>query len=101
MAKSILFSNRGEINHQKVKNAVFNRIDFDLPESIWDEIDNGFRICWNEEIGLRGWIYEGEIEKSIGKYLKNQKILIDYDKIEKIVGIMLDYIEMSGGFLNE
>ena len=101
MEKIIRFSNEGEIDPLKVKIAVYSRIDFALPESFWDEIDNGFRICWNEEIGLRGWIYEGEIEKSIGNYLKNQKILIDDDKIEKIVGIMLDYIEMSGGFLNE
>ncbi len=101
MAKSIRFSNKGEIDPQKVKNAVFNRIDFALPESIWDEIDNGFRICWNDEIGLRGWIYEREIEKSIYNHLKSCKILIEYDKLEKIVGIMLDYIEMSGGFLKE
>jgi len=101
MEKIIRFSNEGEIDPQKVKNAVYSRIDFALPEIFWDEIDNGFRICWNEEIGLRGWIYEGEIEKSIGNYLKNQKILISDDQIEKIVGIMLDNIEISGGFLNE
>lgn len=54
-------------------------------------------------VGMRKldcWIYEGEIEKSISNYLKNQKILVD-DKIDKIVGIMIDYIEKSGGFLEQ
>ena len=101
MTKIIAFSNGGEINPEKVKNAVYNRIDFNLPESVWDEIDNGFRNVWNDEIGLRGWIYEGAIEKSIYYHLKSCKILIDFDKLEKIVGIILDYIKMSGGFLED
>ncbi len=54
MAKSILFSNKWEVDPQKVKNAVYSRIDFVLSECIWDEIDNGFRNVWNNEIGLRG-----------------------------------------------
>lgn len=101
MTKVIAFSNEGEIDPAKVKNAVYSRIDFNLPEYVWDEIDNGFRNVWNDEIGLRGWIYEGEIEKSIYNHLKSCKVLIDFDKIEKIVGIILDYIKMSGGFLKD
>ena len=101
MTKIIAFSNEGEIDPEKVKKAVYSRIDFNLPEGVWDEIDNGFRNVWNDDIGLRGWIYEGEIEKSIYSHLKSCKILIDFDKIENIVGIILDYIKMSGGFLED
>ena len=101
MTKVIAFSNEGEIDPEKVKNAVYNRIDFNLPDNVWDEIDNGFRNVWNEVIGIRGEIYEGEIEKSIYNHLKSRKILIDFDKLEKIVGIILDYIKMSGGFLED
>jgi hypothetical protein len=101
MTKIIEFSNVGKIDPAKVKNAVYNRLDFNLPDNVWDEIDNGFRNVWNDEIGLRGWIYEGEIEKSIYHHLKSCKILIDFDKLERIVGIILDYIKMSGGFLED
>ena len=101
MTKVIAFSNEGEIDPTKVKNAVYSRIDFNLPENVWDEIDSGFRNVWNDEIGLRGWIYEGEIEKSIYNHLKSCKILIDFDIIEKIVGIIFDYIKMLGGFLKD
>lgn len=97
----IAFSNDGEIDPEKVKNAVYSRIDFNLPEDVWDEIDNGFRNVWNNEIGLRGWIYEGVIEKSIHNHLKSCKILIDLEKLEKIVAIILDYIRISGGFLED
>ncbi len=41
------------------------------------------------------------LKSQLAIILKNQKILISDDQIEKLVGIMLDYIEMSGGFLNE
>lgn len=101
MTKVIAFSIEGEIDPVKVKNAVYSRIDFNLPENVWDEIDNGFRNVWNNKIGLRGWIYEGEIEKSIYNHLKSRKILIDFDKLEKIVGILLDYIKISGGLLED
>jgi hypothetical protein len=101
MTKVIAFSNEGVINPENVKNAVYSRIDFNLPEDVWDEIDNGFRNVWNIEIGVRGWIYEGAIEKSVYYHLKSCKILIDYEKLEKIVAIILDYIKMSGGFLED
>ncbi|MEI6822782.1 MAG: hypothetical protein WCL51_12680 [Bacteroidota bacterium] len=101
MGKEIKFSNDGELDPEKVKIAVFNQIDFALSEYVWSEINNAFSICWNDEIGIRGWIYEGQIEKSIYNYLINQKILIDYDKIEKIVEIILDYIKITGGFLKD
>lgn len=32
MTKTVQFAKSGEIDPEKVKNAVYNRIDFDLPE---------------------------------------------------------------------
>jgi hypothetical protein len=81
--------------------AVFNRIDFPLSSKIYKEIDKAFEQCWNKEIGLGGDIYEGFIEKFIFETLVNKKILIEYSRIEKVVEIMMDYIEMTNGFLDE
>ena len=101
MSKTINFSNDGQIDPMHVKAAVYNRIDFELPEETWEEIDNGFAECWNNEIGIRGWIHEGQIEKFIYNYLKEKKIIFDYPKIEQIVKIIFDYIKMTGGYLKE
>lgn len=60
MTKTVQFAKSGEIDPAKVKSAVYIRIDFDLPEWIWDKIDNAFGECWNKEIGLRGWVHEGQ-----------------------------------------
>jgi len=101
MTKTIQFAKFGSIDPKKVKTAVYNRIDFELPEWLWDKIDSSFGECWNEEIGLRGWVHEGQIEKFIHKKLHNENIIFDYSKIERIVKIIYDYIEMSGGFLDD
>lgn len=100
MAKTVQFAKSGEINPEKVKNAVYNRIDFELPEWLWVKIDTAFATCWNNEIGLRGWVHENQIETAISKKLKQENIMFDYDKINRIVKIMYEYIEMTGGFLD-
>ena len=71
-----LFNNGDVIDKNKVKLAVFNRIDFLLSRKIYEEIDKAFEHCWNNEIGLGGDIYEGFIEKYIFKALVNKNILI-------------------------
>ncbi len=101
MSKTVNFSNEGSIEAARVKAAVYNRIDFELPEVIWDEIDAAFAECWNNEIGIRGWIDDGQIEHFIYKYLKKRKIIFEYPKVDQIVKVMLDYINMTGGFLKE
>jgi hypothetical protein len=42
-----------------------------------------------------------EIVKFISFYLKDERILFDNERIEIIVDIMLDYISMTGGLLDE
>lgn len=100
-AKIIRFSKEGGINAQNVKESVYSRIDFELPEHIWNEIDAAFADCWNNIIGVTGWVHEGEIEKHIYNHLKSKKILFEYNKIERIVKIIYDYISMTGGWMEE
>lgn len=97
----IKFSNNGAISAQRVKDSVYSRIDFELPEHIWEEINFAFGDCWNNLIGVTGWVYESQIENHIFNHLKNKKIIFDYEKIERIVKIIFDYISMSGGWLEK
>lgn len=91
----------GTIDRDTVKSAVFNRIDFPLSNKMWRAIDKSFEKCWNKEIG-RGGVVEAEfVVNYIYNSLANKQILIEYPRIEKIVEIILDYIKMTGGFLDE
>ena len=40
------------IDPQRVKRAVYNRIDFELPEETWKEINDAFCTCWNEALSV-------------------------------------------------
>lgn len=91
----------GYINPENVKSAVFNRIKFPLTEKNWNEIDEAFGQCWNDEIGLGGDVYTDFIAQYISNSLTQKKILIEYSRVEKIVEIILDYIKMTGGYMDE
>lgn len=91
----------GNINRDNVKSAVFNRINFPLTDKIWNEIDKAFGRCWNKKIGLGGDIYEDFIVQYVYEALVKKKILFEYSRIDKIVEIILDYIKMTGGFMDE
>ena len=100
MAKSVNLYNEGFINADRIKEAVYNRIDFKLPEKHWNMISDAFADVWNNEIGLGNWVHEQQIERHIAGELKKKGILIEYNRIETIVKIMSDYIEMTGGYLD-
>jgi hypothetical protein len=52
MAKTVNLYNDGYISAGRVKEAVYNRIDFQLPEEHWNIISDAFADVWNDEIGL-------------------------------------------------
>ena len=89
------------ISPKRVKMAVYNRIDFELSEEFWEEIDTAFAECWNEVIGYGNDVYKETIVGYIVGYLKRKRIMLSVDKVDRIVGIILDYIKMTGGFLDE
>jgi len=72
MTKTIQFSKSGFISGSRVKAVVYGRIDFELPEAMLEKIEDAFEECWNDVIGIRGWVYEGQIEKFIYDRLKKQ-----------------------------
>ncbi len=89
------------IDPDRVKKAVYNRIDFELPDHIWEEIDEAFRQYWNNVIGTFGEIDTYGTVSYIATYLKRHHILFRFENIITIVDIIWDYLEMTGGFLSE
>ena len=99
--KTVCFSKSGEIDPERVKQAVLSQINFVLPENIWNEIDTAFGECWNNEIGIRGWVHENQIENYINEHLRKKKILFEYEKIEIITKIIHEYLKKIGAYLDE
>ncbi len=91
----------GSINADRVKVAVYNRIEFELPIIIWEAIDTAFSNYWNDVIGFGNYVNFEETVNYIDHQLKKKKIMFSYGKLEHIVNIIYDYIEMTGGFLDE
>lgn len=91
----------GIIDKDRVKIAVYNRIKFELPIIIWEAIDTAFDDYWNNVIGFGRYVSFEETVDYIDNQLKKKKIIFSYSKLEHIVNIIYDYIEMTGGFLEE
>ena len=101
MSKTINFANEGSIDGKRAKTAVYSRIDFELPVEIWNEIEIAFADCWNNIIGLRGQIYENQLESYVYNHLKTKRIILDIEKVIIIVDIISDYIRMTRGYLDK
>lgn len=72
---------------------VLNGINFELPEHIWDTIDDAFANYWNVEVGFGGYPDFNSAVSSISDWLKKEHIVFPIDKIADIVNIMFDWIE--------
>ena len=81
---------------------VLNQIDFELPDFIWEEINEGFANYWNEEVGFGNYVYFEDACLFIQRHINCAGILLPYDKIEKIMEILFDFIaKIPGAFLDE
>ena len=76
---------------------VLNGIDFELPEHIWDAIDDAFGNYWNVEVGYGGWPDLNSAVTSISNWLQDKNIIFSIDKIVTIVNVMFDWIEQIPG----
>ena len=76
---------------------VLNGIDFDLPEHIWDAIDDAFGNYWNVEVGYGGWPDFNYAVRSVSNWLQKEHIIFPLDKIATIVKVMFDWIELVPG----
>ena len=76
-----------------IHKVVLNGIDFELPEHIWDVIDDAFGNYWNVEVGYGGWPDLNSAVTSISNWLQDKNIIFSIDKIVTIVNVMFDWIE--------
>lgn len=87
----------GAFSPDVMHKVVLNGINFELPEYIWDAIDDAFGNYWNVEVGYCGWPDLNSAVRSISNWLKKEHIVFPVDKIADIVNIMFDWIEQIPG----
>ena len=87
----------GSFSSEVMHKVVLNGIDFELPNDIWDAIDDAFGNYWNVEVGYGGWPDLNSAVSSISIWLQNEHIIFPIDKIVTIVIIMFDWIEQVPG----
>ena len=98
MEKFLLDPNASEAFSPDVMHkVVLNGIDFELPDNIWDVIDDAFGNYWNVEVGYGGWPDFNSAVRSISNWLQKEHIIFPLDKIATIVNVMFDWIEQVPG----
>ena len=98
MAKYLVNPNDSDAFSSEVMHkVVLNGIDFELPEHIWDAIDDAFGNYWNIEVGYGGWPDLNSAVSSISNWLQKKNIIFSIDKIVTIVNVMFDWIEKIPG----
>jgi hypothetical protein len=81
---------------------VLSNIDFELPDEIWYEINEGFSFYWDEEVGFGNDVYFDSACQSIQKHLNSVGVLYPYDKLGIILEILFDFIgQIPGVYLDE
>ena len=87
----------GAFSSDVMHKVVLNGIDFELPDDIWDAIDDAFGNYWNVEVGYGGWPDFNSAVRSISNWLQKEHIIFSLDKIATIVNVMFDWIEQIPG----
>lgn len=81
---------------------VLSKIDFELPDEIWNAINDGFAYYWDIEVGFGNYADFDDTCRFINKHLAFANILFPYEKLETIVNIIYDFVEqVPGAFLDE
>ena len=87
----------GAFSPDVMHKVVLNGIDFELPDDMWDAIDDAFGNYWNVEVGYGGWPDFNSAVRSISNWLQKEHIIFSLDKIATIVNVMFDWIEQIPG----
>ncbi len=87
----------GAFSSEVMYKVILDNIDFELPENIWDAIDDAFGNYWNIEVGYGGWPDLNSAVSSISNWLQTKHIIFPIDKIVTIVNVMFDWIEQIPG----
>ena len=88
-----------DINPRVIKSVLESNLGRELNPQFFKVFNEAFENCWDNEIGMNNWIYEGQIAQSVYRQLTEKHYLVDYAYIEKLCNIVYDFISEIPGFV--
>jgi len=93
---------QGAFSEPVLHKLVLSKIDFELPDNVWEAINDGFGHFWDVEVGIGNDFYFFDACHSIQKHLDSVGVLFPCEKLATILEIMFDFIEqIPGAFLDD
>lgn len=81
---------------------VLSKIDFELPDIMWKEIEAGFACYWDVEVGIGNYVCLEDAYFSIQNHLRKRAFLFPNAMLWSIIEIMFDFIErIPGAFIDD
>lgn len=82
------------IDVERVKRAVYNRIDFDFSDYYWDEFSEAFGRYWNNlQVGQSFDL--DDVCHFISMYFRKKNLLLAEERIAVVLEIVMDYLTMT------
>lgn len=92
----------GAFTEPVMRMVVLSKIDFELPDEIWNKINEEFAHYWDVEVGYGNFLDYNDACSSIDRYLKRNMLFFSFDKLVRIIEIMLDFIgKIPGAILDD
>ena len=82
-----------------LKMVIENDLGHELQPNIWKAFDDAFTDYWDKELGVGTWFYYDQMAPFIHEKMKEKRILVSYEYIEKMCKIVLDFIEQIPGVI--
>ena len=103
MIKELISPYREDAFTEKVLHkVVLSKIDFELPDIMWKEIEAGFACYWDVEVGIGNYVCLEDAYFSIQNHLKKRAFLFPNAMLWSIIEIMFDFIErIPGAFIDD
>ena len=104
MKKQVLISPfmEGAFSEPVLHKVVLSKIDFELPNKVWNEINEGFGYYWNVKVGLGNEVFFAEAYSSILTHLELKGILLPYEHLWTILEAIFDFVEkIPGAFIGD
>lgn len=82
-----------------LKMVIENDLGHEIEPHFWKAFDDAFTDYWDKELGVGTWFYFDQMAPFIYEKMKEKRILVSYEYIEKMCKIVLDFIEQIPGVI--
>lgn len=90
---------KGAFTPEVLKMVVEDSLGSEFQPHLWEAFDDAFTDYWDKELGIGTWFYFDQMAPFIYEKMKEKRILVSYEYIEKMSKIVLDFIEQIPGVI--